>query len=204
MSELVRVPNIQRRQFDQMLWVDPKQVLVNLHWIELNLPDQLGERTRRLRTNQLSEWHEARHAALFAFGIADQVVKTSVLVSKSKDRDFDFVMRWQFEETDHFYPVQLKELPPGDLPSDVTLDDIFDKLQKYSGIDDLSVVIALNRQTRIQLQPWTRSERPRIKELWYLGCESPDQTRWFLFGSVLSREPRKYEFRYPEGYPNVA
>ena len=187
-----------------MLWVDPKQVLVNLRCIELNLPDQIDKRVRRLRTNELKEWHEARHAALFAFGIADQVLKTPVLVSKSQDRDFDFVIRWQIDNADHFYPAQLKELPPDDLNSDVTLSDIFNKLKKYSGTQDLSVVISLNRRTSINLEPWGDSEKPQIRELWYLGCEALDQTRWFLYGSVLSNNPRKYEFGYPEGDPNFA
>ncbi len=186
-----------------MFWVDPKQVLVNLHYVELNLPDQMDDRVRRLRTNELREWHEARHAVLFAFGIANQVLKTPVLVSKSQDLDFDFVMKWRAHDTDHFYPAQLKELPPDDLNPDVTLKDIFNKLKKYSGTQDLSVVICLNHRARINLEPWGGSEKPRIKELWYLGCEAPDQTRWFLYGSILSNNPRKYEFRYPEGTPNI-
>jgi len=204
MSELVRVPSILRRQLDRMLWVDPKQVLVNLRRIELKLPAQMNERTRQLRTHELREWHEARHAALFAFGIADKVLKAPVLVSKSQDRDFDFVMRWQVEDADNFYFGQLKELPPDDLNSKVTLEDIFDKLEKYTGSDDLSVVIALNRRARIQLQPWSRSSKPKIRELWYMGCESHDQTRWFVYGSVLSNNPRKYEFKYPEDDQHVA
>src|SRR6476469_5240802 len=123
MGDLPRVPNILRRQLDQMEWVDPRRVLVNLRWVETKLPRAMDERTRRLRTHDLRKWHEARHAALFAFGIADKVLKRQVWVSKAQDRDFDFVMRWQVDEADFFFFGQLKELPPEDLNSDVTLED---------------------------------------------------------------------------------
>ena len=59
-------------------------------------------------------------------------------------------------------------------------------------------------------QPYIRSKtrelraRPKIKELWYLGCQAPDQSKWFLFGSALEENPKEYEFNYPEGVPNVA
>ena len=187
-----------------MQWVDPRQVLVNLRWVEANLPSTMDERIRRLRTNQLNEWREARLAALFAFGIGDQVLKTPTQVSKTERRDFDFVMRWESDNADHFYPAQLKELPPDEINPRVSLNDIYDKLEKYSGANDLSVVICLNRRSRFEHQPWSRVPRPRIKELWYLGCKSPDQSIWFLFGCALRSDPRMYEFRYPDGESNVA
>ena len=204
MSDPTEITGILLREFQQMAWVDPKQVLVNLRWLEQHLPDRMDERVRRLRTNQLKEWREAREAALFAFGISDQVLKRPVFVTKSQNRDFDFVVRWESDNTHHFFPAQLKELPPDDINPRVALDDLFDKLAKYSGKTDLSVVISINRRSRFLFEPWTRPDKPRIKELWYMGCESPDQSRWFIFGSVLEQNARKYEFSYPEGNPNVA
>ena len=53
MSEVVKVPNILAREFNRMEWVDPRQVLVNLRWVERNLPSEVDERVRHLRTNQL-------------------------------------------------------------------------------------------------------------------------------------------------------
>jgi hypothetical protein len=203
-SDPVEIAGILRREFEQMSWVDPRQVLVNLRWLELNLPERMDERVRRLRTNQLKEWREAREAALFAFGISDQVLRRPVLVTKTQNRDFDFVVRWHSDNADHYFPAQLKELPPDDVNADVTLEDLFDKLAKYSGTTDLSVVISINRRSRFSFDPWARPDKPRIKELWYMGCESPDQSRWFIYGSVLERSARKYEFSYPEGEPNVA
>lgn len=204
MTELAQIPNILRRQLDQMQWVEPRKVLVNLRQVELRLPSDMDQRTRTLRTRDLRKWHEARHAVLFAFGVAEKVIKTPIWVSKSQERDFDFVMKWRVNDGDCFSFGQLKELPPDDVNGDVTLEDIFDKLEKYSGSDDLCVVIALNRRTRIQFQPWSRPSRPRIRQLWYMGCESPDQARWFVYGSVLSSNPRKYEFSYPASEQDVA
>ncbi len=180
-----------------MEWAEPKGVLINLRTIEMNLPEGMDEKVRRLRTNQLKEWREARIAALFSYGMSSTVLRVPVLVSKSEAKDFDFVMRWRVEDRDFFYPVQLKELPPDDINPSVTLDDIFDKLEKYSGAADLSVAIHINRRMRFDFQPWSRKPRPRINELWYLGCESADQSKWFLYGSTLKKNPRKYEFSYP-------
>jgi hypothetical protein len=197
MSELTPISNILVREFGQMEWHEPREVLVKLRAIEMNLPDGLDERVRRLRTNRLKEWREARTAALFSYGMSSAVLQLPVLFSKSEAKDFDFVIRWRAEDKDFFYPVQLKELPPDDISSSVTLDDIHDKLEKYSGATDLSVAIHINRRMRFDFQPWAREGRPRINELWYLGCESADQSKWFLFGSVLKQNPKKYEFTYP-------
>lgn len=197
MSEVTPIPNILAREFGRMEWADPRDVLVKLRAVEMNLPADLNEKVRRLRTNQLKEWREARTAALFSYGMSSAVLKLSVLFSKSESKDFDFVMRWRDEDKDFFYPVQLKELPPDDINASVALEDIYGKLEKYSGATDLSVAIHINRRVRFEFRPWAREHRPRIKELWYIGCESADQSKWFLYGSVLQQSPRKYEFVYP-------
>jgi len=197
MNELTPIPNILAREYGQMEWVDPRVFLIELRAVEMNLPEDLDEKVRRLRTNQLKEWREARTAAIFSHGMSCAVLKHPVLFSKSEFKDFDFVMRWHKEDKDFFYPVQLKELPPDDINASVALEDLYDKLDKYSGATDLSVAIHINRHTRFEFRPWARTNRPRIKELWYIGCESADQSKWFLYGSTLRENPRKYEFAYP-------
>jgi hypothetical protein len=197
MSELTPINNIVAREFSQMEWLNPEKCLIELRNIEENLPVQLDEKIRRLRTNPLKKWREARIAALFSYGMSRAVLKLPVLFSRSEEKDFDFVMRWQVEDKDFFYPVQLKELPPDDINSAVTLDDIYTKLEKYSGATDLSVLIHINRRMRFDFNQWTRDRRPNIKELWHLGCESAEQSRFFLYGDTLKRNPRKYEFAYP-------
>jgi len=204
MDKPIPMPGITAREFDSMDWVDPAQVLINLRWLESNLPSEMDDKVRRLRTNQLKEWREARIGALFAYGMSTKVLNVRTAVSKTESSDYDFVMRWVENERNYFYPVQLKELPPADLNPDISLNDIIDKLEKYSGETNLSVVIHINRQMRFEYRPWQRVGRPRINELWYLGCESADQSKWFLYGSVLRENPQKYDFEYPSGEQNVA
>ena len=71
LADSTPIPRITLRQFERLIWVNPRHVLVNLRNLELNLPAHLDDRTRRLRTNDLKKWREARTAALFAYGIVD-------------------------------------------------------------------------------------------------------------------------------------
>ena len=201
MPELLPLSRIDDRKFQGLNWVDPKQVLINLRWVEANLSPNIDERVRRLRTK---EWREARGAALFAYGIGKAVLGTVTQVAKVEERDFDFVMRWTDEQTNHYYPGQLKELPPTDLNPDVSLEDILAKLEKYSGPQNLSAVIQINRRMRLERGSLPGKHKLNLLELWYIGCTSEDQSSWFLYGSVLKANPRHYEFAYPEGTPNVA
>ncbi len=204
MTELVPLSGITERKLKALKWVDPKHVLINLRRVEEQLPEGMDEKVRRLRTNQLKQWREARYAALFAYGIGQCVLERRPLVAKVEDLDFDFVMRWGDEGADYFYPVQLKELPPEDLNANVALEQILGKLDKYSGAEDLSVVVLINRRVRFEYRPWESDQRPNIKELWYFGCTSQDQSKWFLYGSVLAKAPRYHEFDYPVGEQDVA
>jgi hypothetical protein len=187
-----------------MEWVNPRQLLVNLRWLEFNLPADIDERIRHLRTNSLKEWQEARFAALFAYGISNAVLHLPTHLSKTEKVDFDAVMKWQQNGEDHYSPLQIKELPPDDINPDVSLDDILDRLGKYSGEDNLTVVVCLNRRTRIKFQPWDRQSKPRISELWYLGCTDEYQSKWFLYGSALEKYSRRFDFEYPEGKPTIS
>lgn len=191
------VDPIRARAMQRLQWHDPKQVLVNLRRIELQLSPDINERVRRLRTNQLKEWREARIAAIFAFGFAQTVLGHEVAVAKTEEMDYDFIMRWRLDNKDFFYPVQLKELPPDDLNSEVTLEDIFDKVERYSGESDLSIAIHVNRAMRLEYRHWDRQSNPRIGELWLFGALSPDHSKWFLYGNMLHRVPGFREFEYP-------
>jgi hypothetical protein len=197
-----QVPNIQAREFSQMDWFDPQQTLVNLRWLELNLQASKLEKLRQSRS--IKKLEEGRHAALFAYGLISQVLKHPILLSNTESKDFDAVINWRSDSKNYYYPIQIKELPSHDKNADVSLDDIFDGLEKYSAQDDLSVVICLNRKTRIQLQPLNRESKPRIRELWYLGCTDVYQSKWFLYGSVLELRPRRYDFEYPEGESTIS
>ena len=198
------INNIQLRTFEKLSWVNPKQALINLRYIELNLPLELDEKAKRLRTNNLKVWREARDAALFTYGMSQTILNTSVLFSNVEDSDYDFVMKWVKDEKIFYYPVQLKELPPDDLNSKVQIENIIDKLKKYSGEGNLAVAININRKLKsFNLLQSLETNKLKIKELWYFGCKSPDQSKWFLYGNLLKDNPLNVEFQYPEGEHNL-
>ena len=198
------ISNIQRREYDELTWVDPRQVLINLRHMELNFPNNIDLKVRRMRTNNLKEWREARDAVLFAYGMS-QVLKTQIAVAKSEKSDYDFVMRWVKNENEYFLPVQLKELPPDDLNPNVQIKHIFEKLKKYNGPDNLLVAIKINRELKaFDLNSCDNKEKLNISELWYFGCTNPDQSEWFLCGSVLESNPIFHKYLYPEGEQNYA
>ena len=195
---------IRIRKFQKLNWHRPGPVLKNLRYIETHALDpKMNKRERNLRTNTLKEWREARDAAIFAYGIENQLLKAPIFVAKSEESDYDFVLRWVINETESFAPVQLKELPPDELNSEITLDDLYHKLEKYSGTDDLVVVIKINRRGRFNWMPWQRKNKLPIKELWFFGCTTEDQSKWFFVGDILD-EPRFFEFEYPVGEPEFA
>lgn len=197
------VGNIQRRGFDQLTWVNPKQVLINYRHLELNFLDSLDQKVRTLRTNKLKEWREARDAALFSYGMANEVLKTPVLVAKSEKSDYDFIMKWIIEEKEFYCPVQLKELPPDDINPNIQIENIFEKLKKYCGEHDLLVSIKINREIKsFDLNSFKNKENLKISELWYFGCLNPEQSKWFLYGSILESNPSQYDFAYPKGKQN--
>lgn len=198
-----RIDNIRLRVFKSHEWFDPKQVLINLRYVETNLlsPD-MDEKVRRLRTNELKELRELRDAAIFAYGLQTQILKVPVVIANVERSDYDFVVWWVKEENEYFYPVQLKELPPGDLNTTASLDGIYNIVveKKYSGADDLAVAIRINKNMTLKCGPWEKDKRPHVRELWLFGNTSPDQSKWYICGDIL-KKPLLYEFMYPEGKP---
>ena len=172
------VDKVQRRSFDELVWVDPKQVLINFRHMEMNLPKDLDQKIRRMRTNKLKNWREARDAALFTYGMGNKVLDTMALVAKSEKSDYDFIMKWIKDNKEYYCPVQLKELPPDDINPNVQINDIFKKLNKYRGIDNLLVAIKINREIKsFDLDTYNLEQKHKIKELWYFGCVQLDQSK---------------------------
>jgi len=76
-------------------------------------------------------------------------------------------------------------------------------LTKYSGGQELAVVVHINRATRFEYSPDIERPDAKIRELWYMACQSADQSSWFIYGNVLASVPQKYDFRYPHGKQNI-
>ena len=188
--------DIQLREFSGLQYYSPKLVLQKLRSLEIALLDSdFAIDPKVMRTNRLKPNREARDAAIFAYGIQECVLGVPVRVARHESSDYDCVLQCISEETQHFFPVQLKELPPSELDPQVALKDILDKLDKYG--KDLIVAIKYNRKEHFELGPELRLENAPVAQIWLFGGCSPDQSDWFLYGD-LTKEPALYPFRYPD------
>src|SRR2546421_10068974 len=103
---------------------EPATILRNLRRIEQQLADvDMDERVRRLRTPGLKTYREARDAALFVYGMG--LAKGVAMAYTPFERsDYDFVATWTEGTTQHFCPVQLKELVPADLNPGASIEEL--------------------------------------------------------------------------------
>lgn len=192
--------NIQERvllnQWSKLSYRNAHDDLVNLRRVETEAaPLLLDERVRALRRNNQKKFREWREAALFCYGIGEVVLRRKVALAVFESLDFDFIARWRDEETEHYVPVQIKELPPKNISPTAELNAVISKLSKYPVSQDTVVVVHVNR--RLKLAPGDL-DLPNLKiaELWLMGATTPDQSGWFLWGNLLG-DPCEYEFNDP-------
>jgi len=189
------VAQVQINEFARLPFRDPTPVLRDLRKLEEGLETvSIDPRLRRLRTGGLKPEREARDAALFSHGMA-QVLGTKVFVAPVEADDYDFVTMWVADDTQHFCPVQLKELVPDDLNSQATLRTLLEGLSRYAPSLNTALAVRLNRAGHIE---FADLELPRIpfSQLWFFGCASADSARWFLYGDALA-DPKLVRFDYP-------
>ncbi len=154
----------------------------------------LPQRVKHLRTNALKEWREAREAALFCYGMGQRIGQT-VFLARSESQDYDFIACWVVDDTQHFAPVQLKEVVPTNLNPAASLEAILKALEKYVDSEDLTVAIHLNQNKRFELA--TVVVPPlRIAALWVFAAISENQSEWGLWGNFLE-QPERTRFEYP-------
>ena len=186
---------IRLREFQRFEFRDPAQFLAGLRAVEPEISaSSLLPHVKHLRTNGLRQWREAREAALFCHGIAQRIGQP-IYMSRGESQDYDFVASWTVDETQHFAPVQLKEVVPGYRNPNASVEQIVQSLTKYVDSEDLTVAIHLNRQ--VHFNPKTLSVPPlRIAALWVFCSISPDQSEWGLWGNFLE-QPEGSRFAYP-------
>jgi hypothetical protein len=185
-----RLRAIQRSEFR-----DPKRFLVEIRKLESRVvASDLSAKAKQLRTNSLKEWREIREAALFCLGMG-QRIGHPVFLSRGESQDYDFIATWVAEETQHFAPVQLKEVVPADINAAASIEGVIRSLTKYVDSEDLTVAIYLNQQVRFDPRTVVVPRLP-IAALWVFGSISPDQSEWGLWGNFLE-EPEGSRFAYP-------
>ena len=188
--------SIRTRRWSKLLYNDPETILRDLRQVELHMADVfVKERVRTLRTNMLKPHREGREAALLCHGIGKAVLGTTVYISPGEEEDYDFISLWSIGDTQHYAPVQIKELPPSDINPYTDLNKIILSLQKYSGSRDLIVGIHMNREETLDISKIV-VPKLNVHELWLFGSLKPDQSKWFLIGDLLVK-PEYYEFYYP-------
>jgi hypothetical protein len=185
------------RAFSRLKYYNPRQVLVELRKTELAIANRtdVPDAVRHLRTRELKALRELREVCLFCYGWS-QIDGQSFSVAPAEGQDYDAVASWQSDDQLHFAPIQIKEVVPEHLNRKTSVQDIVNKLTKYTDSDDLTVVVRLNRST--PFSPADLVVPPlKIAALWVFGALNAEQTRWMIWGNFLEI-PRAGEFAYQE------
>jgi hypothetical protein len=173
---------------------DPVVALRELREIELQFAAaEVTPEVRHLRTNELKKVREYRQAALFCHGMSSRIGQP-IRFAPAESSDYDFIATWASDQNQHFAPVQLKELVPESLNPTATVQELVDKLAKYSS-ESLTVAVFLNRHGHFSPRE-LRIPPLRIAALWFLFSVSPDQSEWRLVGNFME-EPHETVFGYP-------
>lgn len=189
---------IRLRKFASLQYGDPWGFLIELRKVEMVLASSSStpQQIRTLRTNGLKSEREMREVALFCVGMSERI-GAPVRFAPVEDEDYDAVVAWVEGDSQHFCPIQIKELVPEKLNPKVSLSSIIASLSKYTTSQELVVAVHLNRHAEL-LNPSDLPELP-IRELWFFGAVSEDQRKWGLWGNFTdrTRTPVGTLFEYP-------
>jgi hypothetical protein len=183
------------KHWSSLKYHDPAQVLRQLRALEGEISaSDLPDRVKRLRTNDSKRYREGRDAAVFTYGMS--VVHGGPVYYATEERDdYDFVALWADQDTQHFTPVQLKELVPADLNPTATLEDLVTRLADSVAPSQTVLAVKLNRRGQFDLDKITLPKLP-WSEVWFFWSSSPDQSQWSIWGDALTT-PIRIDFEYP-------
>jgi len=188
---VIRVPN----EWIGYDYYDPKVILPELHKIRVALSKfDTPDKIRNLRTNKLKPAHEGWDTAFFCYLIS-KVMGKNVYFSRIEKSDYDSIFKWIDGGTEHFAPVQMKELVPKSTNPNTSLEAIVSKLGKYVSSPELIVGIKLNRREKIDFSKINFNSSP-VGEIWCFGATKPDERKWGIWGDFLTN-PEQYEFEIP-------
>jgi hypothetical protein len=175
---------------------DPAAILRRLRTLEHELADvDMDERVRRLRTPGLKTYREARDGALFVYGIG-LGKQLPMEYTPFEHADYDFVARWRDGTTEHYIPVQLKELPPSDLNPKLSIESLLTGIRSDVPRTSTVLAIKLNRSGQTDL---TKLSIPKLpyRQLWFFFATQPGSNAWRIFGDALGT-PGYFSYAYPE------
>jgi hypothetical protein len=175
---------------------DPAEILRRLRSLEVRLQGaDIDPKVLSLRTPSLNKYRERRDAAVFAYGMG-LARSLDIGYAPEESSDYDFVTTWKDGGTQHFCPVQLKEIVPEALNPTATIDDLLAGLEKYSKTETV-LAVKINRRSDLVLR-----EKPILPfaQLWFFWASAPGSSRWCLYGDVLA-DPAYFSYDYPQGFP---
>jgi hypothetical protein len=155
----------------------------------------MDEKVRRLRTGGLKEYRERIDAAVFTYGMG-RALQLPLHYTTEEASDYDFVVSWIADATQHFCPVQLKEWVPADLNPNQSLADLLAKLAQTPIRTETVLAIKLSRAGQLD---FTTLQVPALgwKEAWFFWASAPNRARFTIRGDLL-RDPSQFSFSYPE------
>ena len=160
-------------------------------------PEIGGSRT--WRKEPFKKYHEEFQAALFAYGLSQKGACYPWEYCYGERADHDCAVRCHIPEAEGgliYKAVQLKELVPGELDPQSSLQAIINSLAKYTAKpaeESLVVAIYINRKTCINFQELS-IPKLQIQQLWLYGFL--DEDGCFLAGNLLGHS-KQYDFPYP-------
>lgn len=184
------------RVVQKLQFRDPHAFLLELRKLEAKIAlSDTPSRIKSLRTNGLKEARERREAALFCKGMSERLGQT-VYFASHEDQDFDFVASWVIGDSQHFAPVQLKEVVPTALNTSATLASVICGLEKYTDSLDLTVAIHLNQVGWFDPDA-LRLQHLKVASVWVFAAVAADQSLWNLWGNFTEDDPDCNQFSYP-------
>ncbi|MDO9213856.1 MAG: hypothetical protein Q8Q54_06630 [Methylococcales bacterium] len=190
--------NIKRvpREWKTYEYYDPKVILKKLQKIREDISRTDTPSTiRNLRTNKLKIEREAWDIAIFCY-LMSKAIGVDILFSRIENYDYDSIFTWNDGNSQCFAPVQMKELVPEETNPTATLEAIIESLKKYVNSPELIIGIKLNRRIQFVLSSIECNDIS-VGEIWCFGATMADESRWSLFGDLLTEYKQQYEYELP-------
>lgn len=183
------------REWSKYQYFDPEIVLPKLQAVRKKVAESnMSDKIRNLRTNTLSDHRENWDAAVFC-QLMSLALGIKIFFSTEEASDFDSVFTWKDNDFQSFAPVQMKELVPEETNPNSTLQEIVNKLKKYTDSQNLVVAVKLNRRARIDFSELDFSG-VQVGEIWCFGATNPDESKWSLIGNLLEGG-QQYNLEWP-------
>jgi hypothetical protein len=184
------------REWKTYEYYDPKVILPKLQKIREDIsrtdtPDII----RNLRTNKLKTEREAWDIAIFCY-LMSKFIGIDIFFSRVEKSDYDSIFTWNDGNLQHYAPVQVKELVPEETNPTATLKAIIESLKKYVNSPELIIGIKLNRQIQFGLSSIECNDIS-VGEIWCFCATMADESKWSLFGDLLTEYKQQYEYELP-------